>query len=135
MIWRNSSVKVWYDTCMQVLWSWVHKLAWFWASLKVQKGHTKVSDDYMQDIDLENIPVKLQYDIINLWRVTLFTRCCWKSHSTHLPRQRQYPSSLRGWEVKRYKGSFIIYCGGGVVRIFAFEKSPPPPPPNMFVEN
>ncbi len=45
---------------VQVLQSYrVHKASWPWASSKVQKGHTKVSVELVQDFDVENIPIKL----------------------------------------------------------------------------
>ncbi len=51
-----------------------HKAAWPWASLKVQKGHTKVNVELVQDFYVEIIHVKLQHDTGNLWRVIAFTR-------------------------------------------------------------
>ncbi len=36
----------------------VHKAAWPWASLKVQKGHTKVNVELVRDFYAENIHVK-----------------------------------------------------------------------------
>ncbi len=61
----------------------IHKVAWPWASLKVQKGHTKITIDLIQDFDVENTTIKLQLDTSNLWRVIMFTRsfqtlCAWK---------------------------------------------------------
>ncbi len=35
----------------------VHKAAWHWASLKVQKGHTKVNVELVRDFYVENIHV------------------------------------------------------------------------------
>ncbi len=52
----------------------VHKAAWRLASLKVQKGHTKVNVELIWDFYVENIYVKLQHDTGNLWRVITFTR-------------------------------------------------------------
>ncbi len=57
-------VKTWY---MQLLWSYrVHKTAWPWTSLKVQKGHTKVNFKLIWDFDVANIPIKLEHDTGNL---------------------------------------------------------------------
>ncbi len=52
----------------------VHKAAWPWACLKVQKGHTKVNVELVWDFYVENIHVKLQHDTGNLWRAIAFTR-------------------------------------------------------------
>ncbi len=55
---------------MQLLQSYyVHKATWLWAILKVQKGHTKVNIELIQDFDVENTTIKLQLDIGNFWRV------------------------------------------------------------------
>ncbi len=51
----------------------VHNAAWHWASLKVQKGHTKINIELIRDIDVENT-IKLHLDTGNLWRVIIFTR-------------------------------------------------------------
>ncbi len=52
----------------------IHKATWLWASLKVQKSHTKVNIELIQDFDVENTNIKLQLDTTgNLWRV-MFTR-------------------------------------------------------------
>ncbi len=89
--------------CWQFLQSYsIHKAAWPWASLKVQKGHTKINVKLVRDVDVENIPIKLQYSYKvtgNLWRVILFTRY-WMLPAARPPRQWRYPSSLRGWGVK-----------------------------------
>ncbi len=52
----------------------IHKAVWPWASLKVQKGHTKINIKLIQDFDVENTTIKLQLDTGNLWRVITFTR-------------------------------------------------------------
>ncbi len=60
---------------MQFLQSYrVHKAAWPWASLKVQKGHTKVNVKLVRDFYVENIHIKLQHDTGDLRRVITFTR-------------------------------------------------------------
>ncbi len=47
--------------CMQFLRFYcVHKAAWSWASLKIQKGHKKVDAELIWDLDVENVPIKLQ---------------------------------------------------------------------------
>ncbi len=51
-----------------------HKAAWPWATLKVQKGHTKINIELIRDFDVENTTIKLQLDTGNLWRVVTFTR-------------------------------------------------------------
>ncbi len=51
-----------------------HKAAWPWASLKVQKGHTKINIKLIRDFDVENTTFKLQLNTGNLWRVIAFTR-------------------------------------------------------------
>ncbi len=51
-----------------------HKAAWSWASLKVQKGHTKINIKLISNFDVENTTIKLQLDTGNLWRVITFTR-------------------------------------------------------------
>ncbi len=51
-----------------------HKAAWPWASVKVQKSHTKINIKLVQDFDVENTTIKLQLDTCNLWRVITFTR-------------------------------------------------------------
>ncbi len=68
----------------------VHKAAWPWASLKVQKGHTKVNVNFVRDFYVENIHVKLQHDTGNLRRVIAFTRFRIPPVACP-PRQRQYP--------------------------------------------
>ncbi len=97
---NSSELLMWNYPCkiMKQYWQFlqsycVHKAAWSWASLKVQKGHTKVNVELVRHFDVEKIPIKLQHDTGNLWRVITLTR-----YPT--PRQRQYPSSLRGWGVK-----------------------------------
>ncbi len=52
----------------------VHKAAWPWASLKVQKCHTKINIELIRDFDVENTTIMLQLDTGNLWRVITFTR-------------------------------------------------------------
>ncbi len=52
----------------------VHKAAWPWASLKVQKGYAKVNVEFVWDFYVENIHVMLQHDTGNLRRVIAFTR-------------------------------------------------------------
>ncbi len=52
----------------------VHKAAWPRASLKAQKGHTKVNVELVREFYVENIHLKLQHDRGNLWRVIAFTR-------------------------------------------------------------
>ncbi len=52
----------------------VHKAAWPWASLKVQKGHTKINVELVRDIYVENTHVKIQHDTGNLQKVIAFTR-------------------------------------------------------------
>ncbi len=69
----------------------VHKAAWPWASLKVQKVHTKVNAELVQDFYVENIHVKLQHDTGNLWRVITYTR--FRTPPTRTPTQRQCLSS------------------------------------------
>ncbi len=66
--------------CKITKWYWqflqsyrVHKAAWPWASLKVQKGHTKVNVEFIQDFYVENIHVKL-HDTGNLRKVIAFTK-------------------------------------------------------------
>ncbi len=54
----------------------VHNAAWHWDSLKVQKGHTMINIELIQDFDVENTTIKLQIDTGNLWRVITFTRSC-----------------------------------------------------------
>ncbi len=39
--------------------------AWYWASLKVQIGHTKVNVERHLDIGVENISVKLHVYVIH----------------------------------------------------------------------
>ncbi len=51
-----------------------HKVVWPWASLKVQKGHTKINIQLICDFDVENTTINLQLDTVNLWRVITFTR-------------------------------------------------------------
>ncbi len=43
---------------------WVHRAVWQWASLKVQKGHTKVNIKLIRGFDVENIVLTLKYDTI-----------------------------------------------------------------------
>ncbi len=58
--------------CMQFLRSYcVHKATWPWASLKVQKGHTKVIIELLWYIDVKNTPL---YHTSNTWEVIVFTR-------------------------------------------------------------
>ncbi len=71
----------------------VHKAAWPWASLKVQKGHIKVNVNLVRDFYVENIHVKLQHDTGNLWRVIVFTRFRTPPTAACPPRQRQYLSA------------------------------------------
>ncbi len=52
----------------------VHKAAWPWDSLKVQKGHTKVNAKLVRDFYVENIHVTLQHDTGNLRKVIATTR-------------------------------------------------------------
>ncbi len=52
----------------------VHKAIWTWASLKFQKGHTKVNIKLVWDTNEEKIPTKLQHDTSNSWGVITFTR-------------------------------------------------------------
>ncbi len=52
----------------------VHRAAWPWDSLKVQKGHTKVNVKLVRDFYVENIHVTLQHDRGNLRKVIAFTR-------------------------------------------------------------
>ncbi len=65
----------------------VHKAAWYWASLKVQKDHTKVNVEFFRDFYVENIHVKLQHDTGNLWRIIAFTRF-WMLHAARCPPTR-----------------------------------------------
>ncbi len=70
---ENISVKLQNDR--QFLQSYrIHKAAWPWASLKVQKGHTNVNVKLVRDFYAENIHVKLQHDTGNLQKVIAFTR-------------------------------------------------------------
>ncbi len=78
----------------------VHKAAWPWASLKVQKDHTKVNVKFIRDFYVENIHVKLQHDTGNLWRVIAFARFRTLPTTQCPPRQRQNPSAYGGWGVK-----------------------------------
>ncbi len=39
----------------------IHKATWPWASLKVQKSHTKVIIELLQYVDVKNTPLKLQH--------------------------------------------------------------------------
>ncbi len=74
----------------------VHKAAWPWASLKVQKCYTKANVEHGRDFYVENIHVKLQHDTGNLWRVITFTRF---QTSAHPPAQATtIPFSLKGAE-------------------------------------
>ncbi len=66
----------------------VHKAAWPWASLKVQKGHTKVNVELVRAFDVENIHVKLQHDTVTIYEELSRSEC--SGHS--LPRQWQHPS-------------------------------------------
>ncbi len=49
---------------------YIHKAAWQWASLKIQKDHIK----FVWDLDVDNIPVKLQHDTGNFRGGIMFTR-------------------------------------------------------------
>ncbi len=40
----------------------VYKTTLQLASLKIHKGHTKVNVKFVQDFDVENIPINLQHD-------------------------------------------------------------------------
>ncbi len=61
-------------SCKQYLRSYcIHKGAWPWASLKVQKDHTKINIKLIRDFDVENTTIKLQLATSNLWRVIMFT--------------------------------------------------------------
>ncbi len=78
----------------------VHKAAWPWASLKVQKGHTKVNVELVQTFYVENIHVKLQHDTGNLWRVIELTR--FQTPPAHPPAQATtILFSLRGLRGKK----------------------------------
>ncbi len=46
---------------------YIHKAAWQWTSLKVQKGHIK----FVWYLDVDNIPVKLQHDMFSYIHCTL----------------------------------------------------------------
>ncbi len=85
--------------CRQFLQSYrVHEEAWPWASLKIQKGHTKVNVELVRDFYIENICVKLQHDTGNLWRVIVFTKFQ-KPPAARCPPPAQattIPFSLRG---------------------------------------
>ncbi len=59
----------------------VHNAAWPWGSSKVQKGHTKVNVEHVRDFYVENIHVKLSYNMIQaiyekLLRSQGPPRCC-----------------------------------------------------------
>ncbi len=74
----------------------VHKAAWWWASLKVQKGHTKVNVELIRDLYVQNIHVKLQHNTGNLRRVIAFTR-----FQTPPAQATTIPFSLRGLRGKK----------------------------------
>ncbi len=78
---HRTPLRFWYREYLWKITKWyrqflqsyrVHKTARSWASLKVQKGHTKVNVELVWDFYVENIHVKL-HDIGNLWKV-MFTR-------------------------------------------------------------
>ncbi len=52
----------------------VHKWAWPWTRSKVRNGDTKVNVKLFRDFGVEKIPLKLQHDACNAWRVIAFTR-------------------------------------------------------------
>ncbi len=61
--------------CMQFLRSYcVHKATWPWASLKVQKGYTKVIIELFQYADVKITPIKLEHHTSNTWEVIAITR-------------------------------------------------------------
>ncbi len=56
--------------CIQFLKSYcVHKATCPWASLKVQKGQTKVIIELLRYVDVKNTPIKLQHHTSNTWEV------------------------------------------------------------------
>ncbi len=60
---------------MQFLRSYcVHKARWPWASLKVQKCHTKDNIKLFRYVNVKNTPIKLQHHTSNTWEVITFTR-------------------------------------------------------------
>ncbi len=64
--------------CMQLLRSYhVHKATWPSASLKVEKGHTKVNMELVQDLDVENTSNTKYY------KVTTWYRQFMKSYRVH----------------------------------------------------
>ncbi len=86
--------------CMQFLRSYpIHKAAWPWVSLKVQRGHTKI----ILHFDVEYISTKI-HDAGNLWRVITFTKCC--RTTSHVPAQATIPLQPKGQRSK--KKSFTI---------------------------
>ncbi len=85
--------------CIQLLRTYhVHKTTWPWASLKVHKCHMKVNVKLIQYFDVDNITINLHDKAIYcVHRVPDAARHL----SACLPRQRQYPSSLRGLRGKK----------------------------------
>ncbi len=72
-----------------------HKAAWPWASLKVQKGHTKINIELIHDFDVENT-IKLQLDTGNLWRVIAFTRSSQMLHARKF-KKRSHKGQDQTW--------------------------------------
>ncbi len=68
------------------------------ASLKVQKGHTKVNVELVRDFYVENIHVKLHHDRGNQRRVIAFTR--FRTPSAHPGNDNNLqPKGLRGKKI------------------------------------
>ncbi len=83
-----------------------HKAAWPWASLKVQKGHTKINIELIRDLDVENTTIKLQLDTGNLWRVIAFTRSSQMLRARKLKKKRSHKGQdqtcLKFWWVEHH---------------------------------
>ncbi len=58
--------------CMQFLRSCVRKATWSWASLKFQKGHTKVIIELFWYFDVKNTPIKWHHHTSNTCEVIAF---------------------------------------------------------------
>ncbi len=75
LMWRTSPpIKLQHHTRQYLRSYCVHKASWPLGSLKVQKGHIKVTIKPVQFFYVENTTLKIQHDTRNLQRVIRFTR-------------------------------------------------------------